>query len=194
MKFVLGKEFETISMPNFPKSHLIVWALISTFVIPIVTNAQMSESLDDKFNAVENRAAPSFENLQWVNTDWQKADFRGKVVLVNFWGSWCPPCIEELPSIQRLWNSHSRSDFDVVAINVGEDEPTINKFLSTFIPRLEFPIVVDEDIKTYHVWEVGPLPTSLIVDRKGQIRYSAIGGRDFDSDNIRTIIKQLLSE
>ena len=61
-------------------------------------------------------------------------------------------------------------------------------------PRLEYPIAVDQDLETYRAWEVRPLPTTFVVDRKGQIRYGAIAGRDFNSDNIRSIIEQLISE
>ena len=160
----------------------------------VTANAQTSEGLDDKLTIVENTVAPSFDDLKWLNASQQNVDFRGKVILVNFWASWCPPCVEELPSIQRLWISHDRSDFDVVAVNVGEDEPRIKQFLSIFSPKLEVPIAIDPDLETYGAWRVSPLPTTIVVDRIGQIRYSAIGGRNFDSDNIRSIIDRLIAE
>lgn len=194
MTIVSEKRFDTIAMPNLPRIYSILFLLVCALVTSVTANAQTSEGLDDKLTSVENTAAPSFDDLKWLNASQQNVDLRGKVILVNFWASWCPPCIEELPSIQRLWASHDRSDFDVVAVNVGEDEPTIKQFLSIFSPKLEVPIAIDPDLETYRAWRVSPLPTTFVVDRKGQIRYSAIGGRDFYSDNIRSIIDRLISE
>ena len=159
---------------------------------PAVSSAQLSDQLD----SIEPYSAPSFEHVvDWINlpnSDNQK--FHNKVILVNFWATWCPPCIEELPTIQQVWQANSQSQFEVVAVNVGEPKDTVVKFLKTIKPDLEFPVAIDEQLTIYQEWEVSPLPTSFLVDKNGYVRYKVLGGRDFNGDNIRRIIRQLIEE
>ena len=151
--------------------------------------------LEDSLKEVDNRQAPKFQNVQWINNSSSDSKFlSGKVVLVNFWATWCPPCVEELPSIQEVWKSHSREEFEVVAVNVGESKDDIEKFLTETGMTLEIPIVLDKSLDVYKQWGVSPLPTSFLVDRNGRFRYRALGGRNFDSDNIRAIIQNLIEE
>ncbi len=139
--------------------------------------------------------AAGFNGAHWINTaNSEAALLDGKVVLVNFWATWCPPCLEELPSIQKLWASLDRSDFEVVAVNVGEDQKTVERFLQNFDPQLEFPIVLDKDLTVYRDWEVSPLPTTFIVDRSSKVRFKGIGEFNFDSDAIRSDITNLIQE
>ncbi len=182
-------------MINFYKSLSILFIWICSLVSPTVISAATVEGLDDKLDVVESKKAPWFDGAHWINTDQQNGDFlQGKVVLVNFWATWCPPCIEELPSLQRLRDSYSHAEFEVVAVNVSEDEETILGFLAKFSAKLEFPIIVDLELEIFNRWEVRPLPTTLVVDREGNIRYQAVGGRNFDSKNIRSLLSNLLAE
>ena len=152
-------------------------------------------TLKDDLSEIPKRAAPSFENAVWFKGHEQTDEsLQGKVLLVNFWATWCPPCVEELPSIQRVWESFSRDDFEVIAINAGEGIHAIEEFLVKLSPKLEFPIVLDQRLAAYADWRVRPLPTTYVVDRAGNIRYQAIGPRDFSSDNIRSIIQDLIDE
>ena len=151
--------------------------------------------LEDSLKEIDNRQAPKFQNVQWINNSSSDSKFlSGKVVLVNFWATWCPPCVEELPSIQKVWKSHSREEFEVVAVNVGEKRDDIEKFQTETGMTLEIPIVLDKNLDVYKQWSVSPLPTSFLVDRNGRFRYRALGGRNFNSDNIRAIIQNLIEE
>jgi thiol-disulfide isomerase/thioredoxin len=151
--------------------------------------------LEDSLKEIDNRQAPKFQNVQWVNNSSADSKFlSGKVVLVNFWATWCPPCVEELPSIQKVWKSHSREEFEVVAVNVGEKKDDIEKFLTETGMTLEIPIVLDKNLDVYKQWKVNPLPTSFLIDRNGRFRYRSLGGRNFNSDNIRAIIQNLIDE
>lgn len=152
-------------------------------------------ALEDGLKEASVRSAPSLETVQWYRLPEQDSQsLQGKVLLVNFWATWCPPCVEELPSIQRVWETFSRDDFDVIAINAGEDVETIEEFLTELPTALDFPIVMDRRLESYKDWQVRPLPTTFLVDRAGKIRYQAIGPRDFASDNIRSTIQDLIDE
>lgn len=117
------------------------------------------------------------------------AQYRGKVVLVNFWASWCPPCRKEFPSLSRVRKLFKPSDFEVLAVNVGE-EPD---FAFSFAGITDFPVLFDRDSKVIAAWGVQGLPTTFLVNRKGQLAYRAAGGREFDDPDIVSAIRQLLS-
>lgn len=114
--------------------------------------------------------------------------YRGKVVLVNFWASWCPPCRKELPSLSRLRKLFGKDEFEIFAVNVGEDPETAFDFIGN--PNL--PVLFDRDSKTMAAWPAKGMPTSLLIDRQGRIAFRALGGREFDAPGIVAIIRQLL--
>ena len=120
------------------------------------------------------------------------SDYQGKVVLVNFWASWCPPCIQEIPSMQRLAKSLRNRPFEIVAINVSEQKQRV-KYQSKRI-NMTFTVLLDTEGKTFQHWQAKILPTSFIVDRKGRIRYLAQGPLEWDSDEVSAIIEKLLIE
>jgi thiol-disulfide isomerase/thioredoxin len=114
--------------------------------------------------------------------------YKGRVVLINFWATWCPPCRKEFPSLSRVRKLFKPTEFEVIAVNVGEDPDSAFSFAGI----TDFPIVFDRDAKTMAAWAVRGLPTTFLVDRMGQIAYRATGGREFDDPDIVATIKQLL--
>ncbi len=174
---------------NFVRRCFVLFCLL--LLVSVTTNA----SLRDDLQEVSGQAAPSFDNVQWLHQTGDLPDsLKGKVLLVNFWATWCPPCVEELPSIQNARDTFDQDHFEVVSVNVGEKVLQIEAFLKTLPVKLTFPIVVDEKLSVYADWQVSPLPTTFLVDRAGKIRYQALGGRNFASANIRTIIQELIDE
>jgi thiol-disulfide isomerase/thioredoxin len=108
------------------------------------------------------------------------ADYRGKVVLVNFWATWCEPCRDEMPSMQQLKRKLAGRPFEVLAINLAESENKINDFLQRF--PLDFTIMLDRNSAARRDWKVKVLPTSFVIAPDGTIRYSVIGDLDWADD------------
>ena len=121
-------------------------------------------------------------------------DYRGKVVIVNFWATWCPPCIEEMPTLQKIWEQLHTANFEVLAVNVGEDEQTIKRFIDRFEPKLTFPILLTPDPSIMDTWRIRAMPTSYIIDKAGRWIYGETGPRDFSHEHIVSRVKKLMDE
>ena len=134
---------------------------------------------------------PAAPGLRLKDTDDQWVDLaklKGRIVLVNFWATWCPPCRKEFPSLGRVHKLFKPSEFEVIAVNVGEEPDTVFSFSG----NTEFPVLFDRDAKAMASWSVRGLPTTYLIDRQGRIAYRATGGREFDDADIVATIKQLL--
>lgn len=118
------------------------------------------------------------------------AAHRGKVVLVNFWATWCEPCRDEMPALGRLQKKLGPQQFVVLAVNVDEPESRIRKFLE--LTPLDFPVLTDPERKATKAWNVRVLPASYIIGRDGRIRYAAVGELDWDSEPVSARIAALL--
>lgn len=132
-------------------------------------------------------ATPPLELTDLQGKKHSLADYRGKVVLVNFWATWCEPCREEMPSMERLRVSLAGRPFVVLAVNLAEPESRITKFLAT-VP-VGFPILLDRDTKTTRAWQAKVLPATYIVGPDGAIRYRHLGDLDWSKPEVR---KQIL--
>ncbi|HEY5604568.1 MAG TPA: TlpA disulfide reductase family protein [Gammaproteobacteria bacterium] len=105
-------------------------------------------------------------------------DYRGMVVIINFWATWCPPCRYELPSMERAYQRLKKQGIEMLAINVGEDADTIFTFTVDY--PVTFPLLMDLDSKVIKDYPVVGLPTTYVVDSKGRLVYRAIGTREWD--------------
>lgn len=120
------------------------------------------------------------------------SDYQGKVVLVNFWASWCPPCIQEMPELTRLKNKLADQPFEILAINVGEKKYKVRKFAKLI--NFNLPVLLDTSKQTFDDWEIKTLPTSFLIDAEGIIRYRVRGNPGWEEKETLAIIEQLLSE
>lgn len=119
-------------------------------------------------------------------------NYQGKVLIVNFWASWCPPCVHEIPSMTALKDKVGADVFEILAINLGEPAEDIKTFLKAH--PVNFPVLPDPTQKLAKDWKVFAFPTSYIIDKKGDIRYSVAGGIDWSTAKVRKVIQELVAE
>lgn len=137
------------------------------------------------------RAAPPMQLPSLDGGARDLAALRGQVVLVNFWATWCPPCVEEIPSLQRLY-AHLRSrGLEILAIDVGESVETMRDFLAD--KPVDFPVLMDTDGEALRHWGIYAFPTTLVLDRQHRIRYAVFGAFDWSSDEVIETLIPLLN-
>ncbi len=130
-------------------------------------------------------------NIQGERRDLE--DYKGSVLLVNFWATWCPPCVKELPSIAEAREILSDEAFDVLVINVGEDKTQIEHFLRTRLGGvLNLEVLIDDNLVAVKDWKVRALPTTYVVDHTGRVVYSALGEHDFSEAAVIDKIRELI--
>lgn len=136
--------------------------------------------------------APDFTLADVDGKRHRLSDQRGKVVFVNFWATWCPPCRKEMPSMQRAWDKLKGRDFIMYAVDVGEDAEQVSTFVFEVGTNLTFPLLLDRDSEVVRRWRVPGLPTTFIVGPDGRIDYRAVGERDWDDPKVLEKIRALL--
>ena len=133
---------------------------------------------------------PAFELQDLQGRVHRLADYRGKVVLVNFWATWCEPCRDEMPSMTRLRESLAGRPFEVLAINLAEPLSRIERFLEK-VP-VGFPVLRDRDTAVAKAWGARVLPASYLVGPDGRIRYAAYGELDWTAEPAQRRVRELL--
>jgi thiol-disulfide isomerase/thioredoxin len=114
------------------------------------------------------------------------------VTLVNFWVSWCPPCVEEIPSMNRLAAHYDPSNFGIVSVNFREPPATILDFMERV--DVDFPVLIDADGAVARDWRVLAFPSSFLVDRRGRVRWSVNSAIPWDEPAVLALIDQLVAE
>ena len=121
------------------------------------------------------------------------SSYHGKVVLLNFWATWCPPCIEELPSLQRLQQYYKDKAFVILTIDIGETADIIQPFLQQ-VGVTDLTVLLDEKGASHSDWNIYVFPTNFILDRSGTIRYAAVGALNWDDADVIQVVDTLLAE
>ena len=140
----------------------------------------------------EGHFAPDFALKTLDGNTVRLSEYRGqKVVLINFWATWCPPCRLEMPTMQQIYSEYKAKGFEILAINI---EPDAKQEIRDFIRelRLTFPIALDPDMKVSRKYHLIGLPVSILIDRQGIVRAKDVGYHDWTSKASRTRIESLL--
>jgi thiol-disulfide isomerase/thioredoxin len=120
------------------------------------------------------------------------SEYRGQVVLINFWASWCGPCRQEMPHLDAIQQKYQGLGFTVFGVNVEQDRAMADKVLRD-IP-VTFPILYDSDNEVSHIYDVDAMPATVLVDRNGEIRYMHRGykpGYELEYEKqIKTLIRE----
>lgn len=177
-------------MMNHNNSGVCLRCLLVLLLIGLSISATASGGWLEEVASV--RPAPSLNLVDMKGVKHDLTDSEGKVVLLNFWTSWCPPCIEEMPSLSRLNKEMEELDFVILAVNVQENERRVRNIASRL--KLPFPVLLDPRREAGNAWEVRVFPSSFLVDAKGRLRYRAIGPVEWDSEDVTSIVHRLLKE
>ncbi|ASJ75305.1 TlpA family protein disulfide reductase [Granulosicoccus antarcticus] len=135
-----------------------------------------------------DRSLPEFDLASVDAGQWQKDTLKGKVWVINFWATWCPPCVEEIPSMNQAWQVLEEQGVGMLAINAGEGREAIDTFLGK-IP-IDFPVLLG-DGNSLANWSVSALPTTIVVDAEGQVVYEALGPREWHEEELLAKIIEL---
>ena len=140
----------------------------------------------------EGQQAPGFTLLTLDGGRASLADHRDKLVVLNFWATWCQPCTVEMPSLEALWRRYRDRGLIVVGVSVDRGAP--KALLEPYVRNLKltFPILLDPDSKTSDRWRITALPATFLVRPGGDVSGVAMGAREWNSDEMRALVERLL--
>ncbi|MFC1523177.1 TlpA family protein disulfide reductase [Thermodesulfobacteriota bacterium] len=141
--------------------------------------------------ATVDKPAPDFTLQDTEGKTWQLTDLRGKVVFVNFWATWCPPCREEMPSMGALAKSLSQEPFIMITVLSNDNPAMAKKFLQKI--NVSLPVLVDTEDRASRAYGVTGIPETFIIGPDGILRNKIVGGRDWDSPVARGMIREYMT-
>ena len=145
------------------------------------------------FAAVDtNSPAPDFTLPAQSGKPIELAQYKGQVVMLNFWASWCGPCRQEMPLLDSIYKKYGKLGFTMVGVNVEPDTKAANDWLKQ--TPVTFPILYDTDSKVSKLYGVSGMPSTVIVDRKGTVRMIHRGSKPGDEEEYLSSIRALMRE
>ncbi|HXH02088.1 MAG TPA: TlpA disulfide reductase family protein [Candidatus Competibacteraceae bacterium] len=158
-----------------------------------------ASNLDSLFAALavhrppEALEAPDFTLLDVEGRPVRLREFRGKLVFLNFWATWCPPCRLEMPSVQRLYQTFNETAFAMLAVSIDrQGVEAVKPFMDEL--HLTFPALLDQKSEVARQYGLRGLPTTYLIDQDGRLIGAAVGGRDWSSSEAKTLIAGLLRQ
>ncbi len=149
-----------------------------------------SGSLRQQKNALENKAPPALEATDWHNTDGKPLrwdDLKGKVVVLDFWGVWCPPCRAAVPKLKELYHKHRDDGLVIIGIHTARQADKMAEFVAE--QNIDWPVAADVDGKTVRAFLVDSYPDYYLIDRSGKLRVA-----DLVNGDLERAVKLLLAE
>jgi peroxiredoxin len=136
--------------------------------------------------------APQFTLGSKAGQSVSLAQYKGQVVMLNFWASWCGPCRQEMPLLESIYKKYNRLGFTMIGVNVEPDSNAANEWLKQ--TPVSFPILYDKDSKVSKMYDVAGMPSTVIIDRAGKVRVLHRGYKPGDEneylDSIRTLVRE----
>ena len=142
----------------------------------------------DLIKPSREKVAEDFTLATPGGTSFRLSEHRGKAVLVNFWATWCPPCREEMPAMERLYQQY-RDRLVLVAVSLDTDPKVVAPFVRE--QKLTFPIALDPQAEVANKYGVRALPSSFVVDRRGTMAALALGPREWDNAAAKSLVEAL---
>ena len=154
--------------------------------------AALSVSLPALAGSSAAAPAPAFTLASRAGQDVSLAQYKGQVVMLNFWASWCGPCRQEMPLLESIYKKYNKMGFTMIGVNVEPDSNAANEWLKA--TPVSFPILYDRDSKVSKLYDVAGMPSTVIIDRSGKLRVLHRGYKPGDEneylDSIRTLIRE----
>lgn len=141
---------------------------------------------------VQAAPAPDFTLKNESGDNVRLAEQRGKVVMLNFWASWCGPCRQEMPLLDEMHKRYSKVGFVLYGVNVEQDTTAAKKLLKDL--GVSLPVLYDPDSKVSKLYSVSAMPTTVMIDKNGEVRYVNRGYKAGDEDKYRNQIRELIRE
>ena len=142
--------------------------------------------------AAPNGPAPPFSLPSKGGGEVSLAQYKGQVVMINFWASWCGPCRQEMPLLEDIYKKYNKLGFTLIGVNVEPDSKAADDWLKQ--TPVTFPVLYDKDSKVSQLFNVSGMPTTVIIDRKGTVRYRHISYKPGDEgeylNNIRAMVRE----
>jgi peroxiredoxin len=136
--------------------------------------------------------APAFTLAARGGQQVSLTQYKGQVVMINFWASWCGPCRQEMPLLESIYRKYNKMGFTLLGVNVEPDSQAANQWLKQ--TPVSFPILYDKDSKVSKLYDVAGMPSTVIIDRSGKLRMLHRGYKPGDEDeyldSIRTLIRE----
>jgi thiol-disulfide isomerase/thioredoxin len=155
------------------------------------TKLVKQHGLDSSLKRYVGKPLPQLLDLQDANGQrFVRENYKGKVTVVNFWATWCPPCVEEIPSLNRLRQSMQGKPFELISIDYAEDKQRIEKFLQQV--NVDFPVLLDSDGKVAASWGALVFPSTFVIGPDGMIHYGVNGGILWDSPEVISTLNGLI--
>ena len=167
-------------MPSFIAKHFCRCAMAA---MVIATTA---------FAADSTGPAPAFTLTSISGGQTALSQFKGQVVMVNFWATWCGPCQQEMPLLDQMYKKYKPAGFTLIGVNVDKDSPPVKELLAR--KPVSFPVLLDPANQVSKAFHVDEMPSSVIIDRKGEIRYIHRGYKPGDENDYQDRIRQLIRE
>jgi peroxiredoxin len=156
-------------------------------VVPAEVAMAMKEM--DLIRPAQQKLAEDFTLKKADGGMFQLSEHRGKVVFINFWATWCPPCREEMPAMERLFQRSQKDSLVMLAVSVDADPTVVAQFLKE--QRFTFTIGLDPKMKLADIYGVRALPASFIVDRQGHLAALALGPRTWDNRAAQMLVERM---
>ena len=163
--------------------------LIRVFILTIASLFTVSVGVQA---ASVSGPAPNFTLKSLNGSNVKLSELRGKVVLLNFWASWCGPCREEMPLLNKIHNKYQPLGFTILGVNVEEQSDAAKNFIAQ--RPVDFPILLDSKNQVSKMYDVVAMPTTVLIDRDGNMRFLHQGYQSGDEAEYRKMVKKLVRE
>ena len=141
---------------------------------------------------LEGQTAPDFALKSSTGENMRLSEYRGDVVMINFWATWCGPCRQEMPLLDELYQRYSRVGFNLLGVNIDDDSRRAMQMIEEL--GVDFPVLFDATKRVSEMYDVDAMPVTVIVDREGTVRYVHQGYKPGYEDKYLTEIRTLLRE